>query len=61
MRNKSFNNPHIYAKLVDFVEVNETGTNFPKNIWDPHDIQPEWYADEIGALLLGFHFVPCVS
>ncbi|KAG8745385.1 hypothetical protein FRC10_008244 [Ceratobasidium sp. 414] len=41
MRNKSFNNPHIYAKLVDFVDVDETGTNFPKNMWDPHDIQPE--------------------
>ncbi|QRV75942.1 HCNGP domain-containing protein [Ceratobasidium sp. AG-Ba] len=50
MRNKSFNNPHIYAKLVDFVEVDETGTNFPKNIWNPHDIQPEWYADELGKL-----------
>ncbi|KAJ1311164.1 hypothetical protein OPQ81_009665 [Rhizoctonia solani] len=49
MKNKSFNNPHIYAKLVDFVEVNETGTNFPKSIWNPHDIQPEWYAEEIAA------------
>ncbi|KAG9102354.1 hypothetical protein FRC06_002072 [Ceratobasidium sp. 370] len=48
MRNKSFNNPHIYAKLVDFVDVDETGTNFPKNMWDPHDVQPEWYADELG-------------
>ncbi|KAG8767605.1 hypothetical protein FRC12_006154 [Ceratobasidium sp. 428] len=48
MRNKSFNNPHIYAKLVDFVDVDETGTNFPKNMWDPHDIQPEWYAEELG-------------
>ncbi|KAH7344720.1 HCNGP-like protein-domain-containing protein [Rhizoctonia solani] len=49
MKNKSFNNPHIYAKLVDFVEVDETGTNFPKSMWDPHDIQPEWYADEIAT------------
>ncbi|KAF8609121.1 HCNGP-domain-containing protein [Ceratobasidium sp. AG-I] len=48
MRNKSFNNPHIYAKLVDFVDVDETGTNFPKNMWDPHDVQPEWYAEELG-------------
>ncbi|KAF8707384.1 HCNGP-like protein, partial [Rhizoctonia solani] len=48
MKNKSFNNPHIYAKLVDFVEVDETGTNFPKNVWNPHDIQPEWYAEELG-------------
>lgn len=49
MRNKSFNNPHIYAKLVEFVDVDETGTNFPKNIWDPHDVQPEWYAEELAA------------
>ncbi|CAE6448104.1 unnamed protein product [Rhizoctonia solani] len=49
MKNKSFNNPHIYAKLVDFVEVDETGTNFPKSMWDPHDIQPEWYADELAT------------
>ncbi|GAB1519170.1 hypothetical protein RhiTH_002236 [Rhizoctonia solani] len=48
MKNKSFNNPHIYAKLVDFVEVDETGTNFPKNVWNPHDIRPEWYAEELG-------------
>lgn len=48
MKNKSFNNPHIYAKLVDFVQVDETGTNFPKSMWDPHDIQPEWYAEELG-------------
>ncbi|KAF8761499.1 HCNGP-like protein [Rhizoctonia solani] len=46
MKNKSFNNPHIYAKLVDFVEVDETGTNFPKNVWNPHDIQPECYSAE---------------
>ncbi|CAE6453764.1 unnamed protein product [Rhizoctonia solani] len=49
MKNKSFNNPHIYAKLVDFVEVDETGTNFPKSVWNPHDIKPEWYADELAT------------
>lgn len=54
MRNKSFNNPHIYAKLVDFVDVDETGTNFPKNMWDPHDVQPEWYAEELGECLVVF-------
>ncbi|KDN34182.1 hypothetical protein RSAG8_12718, partial [Rhizoctonia solani AG-8 WAC10335] len=21
----------------------------PKSMWDPHDIQPEWYADELAA------------
>ncbi|KAG9025604.1 hypothetical protein FRB95_009967 [Tulasnella sp. JGI-2019a] len=47
MRSKAFRNPHIYAKLVDFVEVDETGTNFPKDIWDPFDVQDDWYADRI--------------
>lgn len=34
MSNKSFRNPHLYAKLVEFVDVNEKGTNFPKDVWD---------------------------
>jgi HCNGP-like protein len=50
MSNKAFRNPHIYAKLVEFVGVDETGTKFPKHIWDPFDVRPEWYADEIGEL-----------
>ncbi|KAF9517503.1 hypothetical protein BS47DRAFT_1290942 [Hydnum rufescens UP504] len=49
MSNKAFRNPHIYTKLVEFVDVDETGTKFPKHIWDPFDVRPEWYADEIAA------------
>lgn len=48
MANKAFRNPHIYAKLVEFVDVDEMGTKFPKDIWDPFDLKPEWYADKIG-------------
>jgi HCNGP-like protein len=50
MSNKSFRNPHLYAKLVEFVDVDERTTNFPKDIWDPNDVQPEWFADRIGTL-----------
>ncbi|KAG8933378.1 hypothetical protein FRC02_012054 [Tulasnella sp. 418] len=51
MRNKSFRNPHILEKLVEFVNLEETkGTNFPKDVWDPFDVQPEWYADKIAVL-----------
>jgi HCNGP-like protein len=50
MSNKSFRNPHLYAKLVEFVDVNERTTNFSKDIWDPNDVQPEWFADRIGTL-----------
>lgn len=48
MSNRSFRNPHLYAKLVEFVDVDERVTNFPRNIWDPEDVQDEWFADKIG-------------
>ncbi|GEM07275.1 SAP30-binding protein, transcriptional regulator protein HCNGP [Rhodotorula toruloides] len=35
---KAFRNPRIYAKLVDFVDVDETGTNWDAEIWDPKNI-----------------------
>ncbi|KAG1747429.1 HCNGP-like protein-domain-containing protein [Suillus lakei] len=50
MSNRSFRNPHLYAKLVEFVDVDERTTNFPKDKWDPDDMRPEWFADSIAAL-----------
>jgi len=47
MANRSFRNPHVYAKLVEFVDVDESGTNFPKDVWDPWDVKDEWFADKI--------------
>ncbi|KAG6331625.1 hypothetical protein ID866_7462 [Astraeus odoratus] len=47
MSNRSFRNPHLYAKLVEFVDVDERATNFPPDIWDPHDVEPEWFAEKI--------------
>lgn len=47
MSNRSFRNPHLYAKLVEFVDVDERTTNFPKDIWDPLDVRDEWFADRI--------------
>lgn len=55
MSNRSFRNPHLYAKLVEFVDVDERVTNFPKHIWDPEDVQEEWFADKIGTLLKLFY------
>ncbi|KLO20589.1 HCNGP-domain-containing protein [Schizopora paradoxa] len=52
MSNRSFRNPHLYAKLVEFVDVDESATNFPKHIWDPTDVKDEWFYDRIGAWLL---------
>lgn len=59
MSNRSFRNPHLYTKLVEFVDVDERTTNFPKDIWDPEDVKEEWFADRIGAsasvLIHAFH------
>jgi hypothetical protein len=52
MSNRSFRNPHVYAKLVEFVDVNERITNFPKDLWDPDDVRPEWFAHRIGVFAL---------
>jgi hypothetical protein len=52
MSNKSFRNPHLYAKLVEFVDVDESGTNYPKDVWDPRaGLKEEWFADSIGACI----------
>jgi hypothetical protein len=48
MSNRSFRNPHLYAKLVEFVDVDERTTNFPKELWDPRDVQEDWFGDRIG-------------
>ena len=50
MSNRSFRNPHLYTKLVEFVDVDERTTNFPKDIWDPANVQRDWFADQIGKL-----------
>ncbi|KII87801.1 hypothetical protein PLICRDRAFT_42304 [Plicaturopsis crispa FD-325 SS-3] len=47
MSNRSFRNPHLYAKLVEFVDVDERTTNFPRDLWDPDDVKDEWFADRI--------------
>ncbi|KAI0716329.1 HCNGP-like protein-domain-containing protein, partial [Earliella scabrosa] len=47
MANRAFRNPHLYTKLVEFVDVDERTTNFPQHIWDPLDVKEEWYADRI--------------
>ncbi|CAD6886373.1 unnamed protein product [Tilletia caries] len=43
MRSQAFHNPHIYAKLVSFVDIEETGSNYKLLIrpgaWDSHDAE----------------------
>ncbi|GAW08061.1 HCNGP-domain-containing protein [Lentinula edodes] len=53
MSNRSFRNPHLYAQLVEFVNIDERTTNFPKDIWDPDEVRDgEWDAEKIGMCLL---------
>jgi len=54
MMNRSFRNPHLYAKLVEFVDVDEKATNFPRDVWDPNDVRDEWFADKIGEMIMSF-------
>ncbi|KAG0052527.1 hypothetical protein BGZ83_002457 [Gryganskiella cystojenkinii] len=45
MKNKNFRNPHIYASLVEFVALNEFGSNFEKSeFFDFEGYGPESYA-----------------
>ncbi|PCH39460.1 hypothetical protein WOLCODRAFT_167973 [Wolfiporia cocos MD-104 SS10] len=47
MSNRSFRNPHLYTKLVEFIDVDERATNFPRHVWDPQETREEWSADRI--------------
>jgi hypothetical protein len=49
MGSRAFRNPHLYAKLVEFVDVDERTTNFPPELWDPSAVDPSWYADALGT------------
>ncbi|CAO3626241.1 unnamed protein product [Cunninghamella blakesleeana] len=46
-KNKSFRNPRIYAKLVEFVDIDELGSNFPKDQFDPKGFPSSSYIDGI--------------
>ncbi|GAA5896985.1 hypothetical protein JCM8208_006130 [Rhodotorula glutinis] len=35
---KAFRNPRIYAKLVEFVDVDESGTGWDAEVWDPRGL-----------------------
>ena len=59
MSNRSFRNPHLYATLVDFIDVDERTTNFPTSVWNPNDVEPEWFADRIGTQCLVLSLDPC--
>ncbi|GAA5989641.1 hypothetical protein JCM10908_000566 [Rhodotorula pacifica] len=47
---KAFRNPRIYAKLVEFVDVDETGSNWDQEIWDAKAIGPDASATRLAEL-----------
>ncbi|KAJ7163050.1 HCNGP-like protein-domain-containing protein [Mycena filopes] len=40
MGSRAFRNPHLYTKLVEFIDVDERSTNFPPALWAPADVEP---------------------
>ena len=36
---KSYRNPSIYSKLIDYFNIEEGGSNFPKDVFDPIKIK----------------------
>lgn len=48
--NKAFRNPSIYEKLIEFCNVNELGTNYPPNMYDPFRWGKESFYDELGKV-----------
>ncbi|XP_041366491.1 SAP30-binding protein-like isoform X2 [Gigantopelta aegis] len=46
-RRKDFRNPSIYEKLIEYCQIDEKGTNFPPDIFDPHMWTKESFYDEL--------------
>ena len=49
-RKKAFRNPSIYEKLIQFCEIDEHGTNFPKDLYDGHLFGKESFFDELAKV-----------
>jgi hypothetical protein len=43
----AFKNPDILEKLILFVEIDEIGSNYPKELFDPHGFDSSDYYDQI--------------
>ncbi|KAK3101563.1 hypothetical protein FSP39_004518 [Pinctada imbricata] len=46
-RRKDFRNPSIYEKLIEFIGIDEKGTNYPPEIYDPHSWGKESFYDAL--------------
>ncbi|NWI47303.1 S30BP protein, partial [Picathartes gymnocephalus] len=46
-RKKEFRNPSIYEKLIQFCSIDEIGTNYPKDMFDPHSWSEDSYYEAL--------------
>nr|XP_049615937.1 SAP30-binding protein isoform X2 [Syngnathus scovelli] len=46
-KKKEFRNPSIYEKLIQFCSIDELGTNYPKDMFDPHGWSEESYYEAL--------------
>ncbi|KAL5006221.1 hypothetical protein ScPMuIL_015027 [Solemya velum] len=46
-RKKEFRNPSIYEKLIEFCHIDEKGTNYPPEVYDPYCWGKESYYDAL--------------
>ncbi|XP_065367675.1 SAP30-binding protein [Calliphora vicina] len=47
---KEFRNPSIYEKLIQFCDINEFGTNYPPEIYDPLQWGSESFYEELARV-----------
>ncbi|XP_074519657.1 SAP30-binding protein isoform X3 [Halichoeres trimaculatus] len=46
-KKKEFRNPSIYEKLIQFCSIDELGTNYPKDMFDPHGWSEDSYYESL--------------
>ena len=49
---KAFRNPSIMEKLVAFCGIDEAGTNFPKDLYNPHRFTEAEYHEALGSYMI---------
>ena len=49
MKHKEYRNPHILAKLVDMISVDEYGSNLGEVAWDREAMKKDGMASIIGG------------
>uniref|UniRef100_A0A8C9SQH7 SAP30 binding protein n=1 Tax=Scleropages formosus TaxID=113540 RepID=A0A8C9SQH7_SCLFO len=50
-KKKEFRNPSIYEKLIQYCGIDELGTNYPKDMFDPHGWSEDSYYEALGTFL----------